>query len=107
MAKMEKKLHGKDNSKSLVADLVMAIENNYNNTALRLHNISETSFENTIRKLINRPVSEIEFSKISREEIINILDGTVGRKHFYDPNDADSIFEYIKEKVFLFCKYFA
>ena len=96
ISEMEKNLHGADESKSFVLDLIQAIEMNYNKTAQRLNNISSTSFENTIRALINDNVNNIKESPSSRSEIIDLLDGLLQQKNFLS-EDMSNAFEYMQE----------
>ena len=96
ISEMEKSLHGADESKSFVLDLIQAIEMNYNKTAQRLNNISSTSFENTIRALINDNVNNIKESPSSRSEIIDLLDGLLQQKNFLNGNKSNA-FEYMQE----------
>ena len=73
---MEIKLNGTDIDHSNLADLINAIENNYNNTAKRLDIAGEGRFHNTIDQLIKDDVKTVKTSEMTREELFKLLDGT-------------------------------
>ena len=80
MEDMEIKLNGKSANDSYLKDLINAIENNYNNTAVRLDKIG--GFKSTIEALVNENASSlaknaeesIEAVK-SRSDLFDLLDG--------------------------------
>lgn len=79
MENMDLMLHGKDGRESYLKDLISAYENNYNNTAKRLNNISEGTFSGTIDKLIKEDVTklptEISNSIKTKDELTDLIDG--------------------------------
>ena len=80
IAEMEINLHGTDADESFVKNLITAIENNYNKTALRLDRLSASSFENTIRALVQEDISRLTTSVSSKGEVFDLLDGLLSNK---------------------------
>ena len=75
---MEVNLNGRYPDKSNVADLITAIENNFNNTAKRLDNIGAGKFKNTIDRLVKEDPKTLSNSfnpEKSREQVFDLLDG--------------------------------
>lgn len=75
ISEMEVALNGKSNEKSHILDLINAYENNYNNTAKRLAKAG--NFKNTIDRLVKEDVSTLSNNVKSRQELFDLLDGTV------------------------------
>ena len=75
ISKMEVELNGSDVNSSKVQELITAIENNYNNTAVRLS--KRGNFSKTIDKLVKEDVSTLTHSVSSREGLFDLLDGVV------------------------------
>lgn len=74
ISKMEVELNGSDVNGSNIKDLINAIENNYNNTAIRLSKYGK--FSKTIDKLVKEDISTLQHSVTSREGLFELLDGT-------------------------------
>ena len=75
---MEINLNGRYPDKSNVADLITAIENNFNNTAKRLKNIGAGKFKNTIDRLVKEDPNTLSNSfnpEKAREQLFDLLDG--------------------------------
>lgn len=72
---MEVKLHGKDESKSRILDLINATENNYNKTAQRLSKLG--SFSTTIDRMVKQDVETLGNTITSRQGVFDFLDGVV------------------------------
>lgn len=89
ISNMEIKLNGDSTEKSYIQDLFNAVENNYNNTAKRLNSINNEKFKNTIDKLVKEDVSTLSNSISSKQEMMDLLDGTLPNK-FKDFNYWDS-----------------
>lgn len=80
ISKMERKLNGESADKSYIQDLFNAVENNYNNTAKRLHSIGEGKFRNTIDKLVKEDVATLSNAVSSKQEMMDLLDGITPNK---------------------------
>lgn len=98
MSDMEVKLNGKSNTESHLKDLIVGIENNYNNTAKRLNNIGK--FKNTIDRLVKEDVSTLSPSVKTRQELFDMLDGVkvdkyAGKNYWGDLSEAERL-EYAK-----------
>ncbi len=93
IAEMEINLHGINEQESFVKDLISAIENNYNNTAIRLNEVNANSFRQTIKRLVNQDVSALQNSLATREEALDFLDGIIRHKHTKDTK------EYIEYRI--------
>jgi len=84
---METTLNGSYPDKSNVADLITAIENNYNNTARRLNTLGGNKFKNTIQRLVKEDPNNLSNSinpDRAREQIFDLLDG-------YEPNRTNGL----------------
>lgn len=76
MADNQIMLHGESATESYLKDLISAIENNYNNTAKRLHNIGDGKFSRTINKLIKEDINdELKNTIQTRADMFDIIDG--------------------------------
>lgn len=75
MSDMDKELDGE--STSALKDLISAIENNYNKTALRISNIGDDKFSETIDRLVKEQVSEdmMKNTLSTKEDLFKVLDG--------------------------------
>ena len=104
MANTEVRLHGKSATESHIQNLISAYENNYNNTARRINNISNSKFTNTIDRLIKEDVNNVlENTVKTREDLFNIIDGfkkpfkaTVTENENYGENKIQNAGEYSK-----------
>ena len=67
---MEMKLNGKTTDSSHLKDLITAIENNYNNTAIRLNETGR--FKNTVDMLVK---GDFDNSLSTKGELFDLLDG--------------------------------
>ena len=74
MSDMDVALNGKNETESVMKDLVTAIENNYNKTAKRL-NTFDGKFSSTINRLVKEDVSTLGNSLTSRSDLFDMLDG--------------------------------
>lgn len=93
LAEMELSLHGGDSEKSVIQDLINAIENNYNNTARRLANLDSNGFSLTIKALVEEDVATLKNTLSSRNDVFDFLDGTLQNKRKYID---DSLENYVK-----------
>lgn len=73
VSQMEVELNGSDVNTSKIQELINAIENNYNNTAIRLSNSGK--FSKTIDRLVKEDVSTLQHTVSSREGLFDLLDG--------------------------------
>ncbi len=104
MATTEVRLHGKSATESHIKNLISAYENNYNNTAKRINNISNSHFTNTINRLIKEDINNnLENTVKSREDLFDIIDGlkepfkaTVTENENYGENKMQCAREYSK-----------
>lgn len=74
MSEMEITLHGGNEAKSSMKDLVSAMENNYNKTAKRLESLGGR-FAETHNRLVKEEVVDIANSVKSRTDMFDLLDG--------------------------------
>ena len=97
MSDTEIMLHGESLTESKLKDLISAIENNYNNTAKRIKNISDSKFSRTINKLVKEDVETLSNRINTREELFDIIDGL--KKPFVaeGENEAARFINYAKE----------
>lgn len=72
---METTLHGGAEKDSVIRELVVAIENNANNTAKRLDNLK--GFEETILSLVNDNISELDNKFDTENSFRDLLEGTI------------------------------
>ena len=84
IADMEVSLHGNNEKESLIKDLITAIENNYNKTALRLNNVDSRNFKETIKKLVGEDISTLRNTLSSRADTFDFLDGVRGKEFTSD-----------------------
>lgn len=90
MSDMEIALNGKSEGTSHLKDLITGIENNYNKTAKRLHELG--GFKHTIDKLVKEDVATLSNSLNSRQELFDLLDGVAKDKfagfNYWGADDA-------------------
>lgn len=98
MSKMDTNINGKFESNSNLLDLIHGIENNYNNTAKRLHLLG--SFDNTIERLVQEDVSSLSKSLKTKQDLLDFIDGITENRFKDIPNweslDEQSKIKYIK-----------
>lgn len=75
VSNMEVELNGSDVNTSKIQELINAIENNYNNTAIRLSKSGK--FSKTIDRLVKEDVSTLKHTVSSREGLFDLLDGII------------------------------
>lgn len=84
IAEMENALHGSAETESVIKKLVIAIENNSNNTAKRLANLGDY-FEGTIKSMVNEDLSSVvnkyESDSIFKDFMEGILANARDRNH--------------------------
>lgn len=84
VSQMEVELNGSDVNTSKIQELINAIENNYNNTAIRLSNSGK--FSKTIDRLVKEDVSTLQHTVSSREGLFDLLDGLMPNQQKIDKN---------------------
>jgi len=83
LSEMEVNLHGSDEVKSNLLDLIHGIEYNYNNTAKRLKNLDSSFFKETIKALIAEEADTTVQKIHARDEVFDFLDGLI-KNHYKD-----------------------